>query len=215
MPLGYRRRRRYRRRRYGRVTKRRYGRSIFRRRRSPYSANRTHCIKRLSATFALQGNAAYNPYLSATYFTLNSVPEYAELPALFDQYKISMVQMRFKLRCDPAQQTPAVYPKLYYFIDHTDAAVPGSLDVLRACAGTQIRTLEHTKPVIVTFRPKSQLAIYRSALTTGYTAQSAWIDSNQYDVPHYGLKWGIDFHVDENQYVDCETRYWVKLKNPR
>jgi len=198
------------------VSRKRYS-----RRRNAYSPWAHIKIKRGATATALVGNPAYVPYLTGETFSLDALKEYTELPDVFDEYRIMMVQLKFSLRYDPASLAGlggpvGVYPTLWWFIDNTDATAPGSLDVLRATAGAKHRKFELSKPIIITFRPKCLTPAYKG-ITSGYSAAKVgtWIDANYPDVPHFALKWGIDFHNNTGQYIDIERRYWVQFRNPR
>lgn len=194
-----------------RVKRRKYG-SRRMRKRSGYNREALHKFRRWGNSTAIQGNVAYAPYLAGSDFKLTDVRNYAQLTSLFDQYKITHVQLRFKLRNDPAQSVPAIYPKLYYFVDVDDSNAAADLNYMRE-NGCTIRTLSPHHPVIVNLKPRTAQAFYAGGVFTSFGQGSGkWLDSSSPGIQHFGLKWAVDFFTDTNQYIDIEVKYWVMCR---
>lgn len=175
-----------------------------------------HSFRQTAASLNLQGNAAYAPYLAASSFPLAGVAQVASFQALFDQYKISHIQLRFMLRVDPSAQTAATatYPRLYYARDYNDLNLPASLNELREYSKCKIVHLKPDRTTVVNLKPAVLQEMYKSAVTTGYSPKwKQWISMADTTVPHYGLKWGVDLFTNTNYWLDVETVYWFQCKN--
>lgn len=169
-----------------------------------------------SGTFA--GNVVNAPLLQSASFALNALPNVSEFANLFDQYKITHVQLRFHLNVDPSAQAAgsAVYPKLYYATDFDDANAPASFDDLRQHARLQVRVMNPNRPIVVNIKPAVTTLVYRGPTTSSYVPKwRQFIDMAQTDVPHYGLKWAIDNLTNTNYSVKIEGRMWFTCKDVR
>lgn len=167
---------------------------------------------------AFSGNAAYNPYLNVYSFNLAQLPGVTDFSNLFDRYMITHVQLRFYLKIDPSAQTAATatYPKLYTVKEYDDSSTPTTLDQLREHNKCQVRVLFPNRPVIVNIKPAVLSEVYRGVATTSYTPKwKQWIDMENRDVPHYGLKWGIDDFTNTNYKLDIEGKMWFACKDQR
>lgn len=160
-------------------------------------------------------------------FTLNDCVGFSEFTTLFDQYKISKVQIEFGLQNNPdavnllnnatSQTNANFYPKIWYTPDYDDETSP-TLEAIKQYPQVKCRVLEPNKIVRVVVRPKAQVQIYQSATSTGYGAFNGWLDVGAPGVPHYGLKACIDGQgINPNTAfrVAVEYKYWIQLKNPR
>lgn len=109
------------------------------------------------------------------------------------------------------------YP-LYSAIDYDDSLAPGSLATIQ-----QYQTLKFTpgnRYHSRTIRPKFASRVFQTAVADAFRPSTGFIDCNQPDVPHYGLKvfmqpppavtgssGGITYQV--------QMTYYVKFKNVR
>lgn len=164
------------------------------------------------------GQSIFTPYLGSTYWQINQLPNYTEFSALYDQYMITYVKMYVHLKVDPSSQTgtSSTWPKLYWVPDHDDSATPGTLDELRQRSKCRWQVLNPNRPIVIKCKPSLLIQDYRTSVTTGYTpAFNKWVDFSQVDVPHYGIKFGIDDLSNTNYKVDFEYRMWFKCKDTR
>lgn len=181
----------------------------------------THYFKRSFAQIApgaFVGNAVYAPYLNSYSFSLGQLPQVSEFTNLFDRYKITHVQLRFFLKIDPSAQTAAnaSFPKLYFVKDYNDTSTPSNLDELRQHNKCQVRVLNPNRPIIVNIKPAVLSETYRGVATTTYSPKwRQWVDCTHTDVPHYGLKWGIDDFTNTNYKLDIEGKMWFACKDQR
>jgi len=164
------------------------------------------------------GNVAYAPLLQASAFTFTSLVNASEFTALFDQYKITHVQVKFFLKIDPGAQSAAgaSYPKLFTITDHDDESPPASLNVMREHPRCRIRVMNPNRPVTVNIKPAILGLAYKTAVASAYCPKwKQWIDCNDSMVPHYGLKWAIDDLTNTNYKVDTEVKMWFACRGAR
>jgi len=143
--------------------------------------------------FTLQGTQIY---LGATAVSTLNMP-YADFTSLFDEYKICSVKMQILtgFNTSTLSATPN-FPVCFIINDYDD--VNSLTSTAQALEYQNCRTVSlgkdvHAGGIVHTMKPKVQIQTYRTALTTGYSAKSdQWIDNDQSDVPHYGVKLWLD-----------------------
>lgn len=170
----------------------------------------------IAAPFA--GNVAYAPLLNGYNFTLGALPDVSDFTNLFDRYMITHVQLRFFLIIDPSAQAAAAatYPKLYFVRDYDDSTAPASLNSLRQHSKCVVRVMNPNRAVTINIKPAITTEVYRSAVATSYSPKwRQWVDMAHTDVPHYGLKWGIDDLTNTNYKVEILGKIWFQCKDQR
>lgn len=190
----YRRRglRRYRRKAYRRLarTGRRYGR---RRRRS----NILLCKRAFQTSMDIP---TLPIFYGAYSFKLSDLPNYAEFQALFDEYRICMIKMKFWYTRDAASAqvdtSGLIYavnttPLMTYVADESDANIPTAISQVLEYNNHKQRQLIAGRAFTVTLRPKVSKPLYQTGAFWGYSPGKAWINSTNVDVPHYGFKYAI------------------------
>lgn len=187
--------------------------------RSVAKANRSrevYFFKRNAANEVdMVGLPASAPLLRTYQFSLNNVTSSTEFTNLFDMYKITHVQIKFYMVVDPSAQASAVarYPRMWWTRDYDDANTL-SINQIRERAKCGTALLTPSKPITINLKPALVVQTYRTALSTGYAPKwRQWIDCDQPDVPHYGLKIAIDDLTNTNYRVQHEIKYWFACKN--
>lgn len=163
------------------------------------------------------GNAAHAPYQAVYSITLGAFNGSAELAALYDQYRIDAVEVKFFLKVDPGAQAAAsaIYPKLYYARDLDDTN-NASIAVLQEYADCQVEVLNPDKPVVIRFVPNTVSQIARVGGGVGYTIKyGEWCDMSFTDVLHFGFKYCIDNLTNTNYTVDIVSSVQVSCKSSR
>lgn len=166
----------------------------------------------------LAGNAAYTPYVAGTALTFSQLPGVADFSNLFDFYKITYITFTYHMRIAPDAQAAAtaVYPRMWYCVDYDDGAPPASLDELRERAKTKMVILSPHRPVRIGFRPSVLAETYRTAVSTAYAPKwGMWLDADQTNVPHYGLKVAIDDFANTNYRLETEVKMWFACKSTK
>jgi hypothetical protein len=156
-------------------------------------------------------------------FRLDDLGQASTFSALFDQYRIDKVMLRFTTR------NPAVMvfntaspnggvPLGYFTMDRDDATAPTSLDAVRQYDRSEGFTGTSSFDIIIEPRPTQ--AIYASGAFSGYNTVDVepWIDVANADVPHYGLKGAIGAltaTTSSSWCWDIEAYYYVSFRNTR
>jgi len=175
-----------------------------------------HHFRRLFNVGTWAGNAGYVPLSQATGFSLSTLAGVTDFTTLYNQYKVTHIQLRFHLRIDPSAQVAAdaSYPRLFYVPDHDDLTPASSIDDLRQSNKCKVRVLTPNREVIVNFKPSILQVLYQSAITSGYTpAYDKWISMLNTTLPFYGLKWAVDVFNNVNYRLDVEGIAWFQCKN--
>jgi hypothetical protein len=172
-----------------------------------------HEFVNTTSIFSIQGNVV-SPILGGQYVQLNQLSNYALYTALFDQYRIDMVEVTFNLKNNPGSGTG--FGRLNVFPDFDDATAPASL----ANAQSHPRVMRHvftpTQPTFTfSFQPRLAVAAYGGAFTK-YTSPSSkvYVDSSNADAQHYGYKYAIENFTDTNNYIEVIYRVWLTMRSP-
>ncbi len=140
----------------------------------PYTFSRLTSGATLSATTGV-------PLATAITFSLDQLPSYTDFTNFFDQYRILQVRVTLAPGAIGANSV------IYTAIDYDDANIPiTQSDLLEreTCQVTNSQVFVHRDII-----PSTLHEVYQSNVTSGYSTKfRQWIDSNNYSVPHYGLK---------------------------
>lgn len=214
----YRRRRPYRGRRRYRLRRRGYRSRRFRRsgrgklRRNHRRAMRQVLRVKLEATRAasnpieVQACSGTDLQTYSLSFQLADFKDYDEWSTMFEKYRISKIvyELRYASLGPKGPQynytsvgaVPTngrdIVPGFGWVADHDDASNPIGLDEMRQYPGWKETTLHEGKKISMVVKPACLGMLYEGAVTTGYTERyRTWIDCNDTQVPHYGLKFVI------------------------
>lgn len=166
-----------------------------------------------------QKNLAGGDTLKANYFTLNDCDQVATFTALFDQYRITYIELTFRPNFNIAQMdqaTTTYYGGIFTVIDDDDATAPASVAELRQFQSCEWH--DSYKGFKMGFVPHIALAAYSGTFASYGNRAKQWIDCNSPAVQHYGLKIAIP-HGDAGQNsVQTWTviaKYYLEFKNVR
>lgn len=177
-------------------------------------ARQVHSYKRivnLGTYVASQSPATgYAPAKGAFSFNMNLVPNAAEYSALYDQYKINGVSLRFIPKTNQFQggtsgtQNALGYGQVITVLDYDDSGTPISKDALLEFGSAKVSRSNQIHKRY--FKPKMLNLAFINAGTNGYSVGPArWLDWNQSTVEHYGVKWWIDAPTVPNTATDSSS----------
>lgn len=157
-------------------------------------------------------------------FSLNDLPSYTELTALFDKYRIAGVKLRFYPRINQqllssiTSTTPSGIVPIVTVIDYDDDSVPANLDELMQYQNFKIH--DQFKPFSVFLRPQMAIAAYSGAFTSYASGRKIWIDAASPGVKYYGLKIGTQNYSSGSIATydptwDIFLTYYIQCKYPR
>lgn len=129
------------------------------------------------------------------------LPNYTEITALFDQYRINCVVVRVIWRSsglsqiETANNNVAGMPIMYDVIDLDDSTAAASAAEIQEYSKhhiTPFGTNRRTRSLKV--YPRTANTVYRTGATSAYgmARRKQWIDCSYADVPYYGWKSWID-----------------------
>lgn len=135
-------------------------------------------------------------------FNLAAVAQFGELQALFDNYRIKKVYLKFIYNFNTSEQVDggaSLYsslPTIFYAYDPDDSGIPATQADVLSMSRCKVARLD--KIMNMSVSPRAQnLAVSNSSLSGGVVAggimnPKTWLDSNSTTVDHYGVKFWID-----------------------
>lgn len=137
-------------------------------------------------------------------FQLNHVTQFAELKAMYDQYKINFVEIYMTwsptllpiahtASGGPSNRSAVIPPclKVFHVADYDDPD-PLTLDQFRERAKTKLTLLKPMQKKKIVVKPAILSQIYETLTSTGYSPKwNVRLDCNDDSVPHYSYKFGI------------------------
>jgi len=142
-------------------------------------------------------------------FQLSSVVNSTEFTTLFDQYRISYVEVVFI----PISAVASVAP-LVSVIDYDDASVPSAVSDLWQYSTACYTAAGHTH--IRRLHPRFDFAAYSGAFTSYALAPyGTWVDVASPSVQYYGVKWALSattggtatavYNIQVNYHIQCRN----------
>jgi len=191
----------------------------------------THRFSRYAATNAYPNISVAGTESSVNHvFALQDIVNASEFSSLFDQYKINKVIVTYQLLTNPDASNalnvpgnnPAPtnwYPVVWSIEDYDDSAT-NNIEEMKQRIGVKRQVMRPNQIMSFVVYPKVQVQVYKTALTTGYAPRSMYVDMDQMDIQHYGLKTVIDTNgLDPNDtypFVIRQTRqYFFTCTNVR
>lgn len=179
--------------------------------------SRVYTFQRTATTSFVITNGA--DFTQAAYsFTLQSLPNYTEFTALFDQYRINYIDCTVILNRTASSTLPSLNeqnqtPNFHWATDKDDATAI-DLNALMQYADYRVQRMD--KIIRFRIRPSPCLAAYQGAFTGYTTTARTWIDCGSPGVVHYGLKCGYSMVADVSNVnmgrVNLYFRYNVSFK---
>lgn len=164
---------------------------------SSYGENSPHRFKRTVRLDNITLTQTTAGYFKGFDFNLGMLPNYTEFTLLFDQYKIDKV----KLKLVPTFSTSdilnvanhgsgTICPNVQSILDFNDSTNPVTENELLQYANRKLTrgTREHSRK----FAPRFASAEYKTVLAFGYRPAKGYLNTVDYNVPHYGMKVYID-----------------------
>jgi hypothetical protein len=112
--------------------------------------------------------------------------DFTSLAAVFDQYRIPIVEMTFTPHSNSSSGTAPSSGQLLTVIDYDDSLGLGSIAAAVAyadCVSSPTYKMQRR-----CFRPRVAVAAYSTAFTSYANLEAQWIDCSSPLVAHYGIK---------------------------
>jgi len=153
-----------------------------------------------------------NPTFGALYQTLSSFSGYGDYAAVFDQYRILLIEVRF-LPASTEQTAAATTAGLMTSVlDYDDSNTPATISSLLEYE-TEM-TVGGTTSFTRRYVPHAAVAVYSGAFTSYGNVPSPWIDVGSTAVQHFGVKTGWTQTGSVYSY-SIVVRAHVQFKNTR
>jgi len=153
-------------------------------------------------------SSASVPVFQGTNFTLSGMPNASTYTALFDQYKIEMIEAWIYAA---ASNNGGHTGTLYTAVDYDSSAAPASIAVI------QDYSTVITSPIATTghyhrFVPHIAVAAYSGTFVSYRNETAPWIDTVSNTVQHYGLIGATTINSDA-MVVAAIYRYHLAFRN--
>jgi len=159
--------------------------------------------------------AGANNYFAAAY-ALNSIPNHAEFTALYDQYKITGVKVKYLPRGNSSDVNSGnQLSSLFTVIDTDDSQVPTSIDQLTQYQS--VKMCRSSQSLTRYWKPKFNLAAVNTILggTVGKMNTTGWIDVTDDTVQHFGMKGALTSFAGNTVVYDMIVTLYLAFKNVR
>jgi len=189
-----------------------------------------HSFKRmvsLGTYTATATSVTDTPVAKAFSFQLTDLPNVTEYSSLFDQYKISGVQLRIVPKVAMTTQGSSTgtiqtvgYGQVVTAIDFDDAANPTAKDELLQYQNAKVTQASrlHTRFI----KPRILDTVWVNSISSGYqSVRPGWVDLANTNMPHYGIKLWVDAPANSGGTTsssvayDVYAVYYFKCKNTR
>jgi len=147
------------------------------------------------------------PVNNGTSFSVNAISQIGSLQNIFDQYRITRIEVWVALQPVTNSVTISQYNacNIATAIDYDSNAAPSSLASL--CDYENVQVAASDIGHYHSFSPKIAMAAYGSGVFASYTSvESPWIDATSSTVEHYGLLIAASAALGSNP-----VNFWYRL----
>lgn len=162
------------------------------------------------------GSSAGNN-IGSTVFKLSNTSGYGEIQNLFDNYTIRRVIYRWVCTRNPDYATtlgtPGVFPRLSWVHDFNDGLPISRLQMQQHPRMREVFFSDNfQKTKWYSLKPASLTTLFETGVSTAYRPTwGAFVDTNDYDMAHYGLKWaysqlyeGMNIYLEAKLVIDAK-----------
>lgn len=152
-------------------------------------------------------------------FRLAILTQGGNFAALFQQYRIDMVELTFRpmYRANPVSATPSLIPLIYVAPDINDGSSWSSIS--SACAADRVAQYDDSESFRLSLTPRVATDVYAGAFGSfAMPNDRPWIDTDSPAVRHYGVKYavtGAGIGATALQAWNVSIRYTVTLRKSR
>jgi len=131
-------------------------------------------------------SSTVGPAFTAMAFTVAAVPEFSSFSAVFDQYRISLIEAIIEPQITEVLSVATAVGIYVTAVDVDDANSPTALNGLDGYTDVQSSrgTISHYHRWV----PSVAVAVYSGAFTSFASTTSMWLDCGSPNIQHYGLK---------------------------
>jgi len=158
-------------------------------------------------------------------FALNQIPQVVTFAALYDSYRINLIEFTIRPRAIRTQVMSAseglvsqqFVNNIIVAVDHDDANPPLTYNELREYGNAKEYSLTDGLPRKIIFKPAVAALLYNNGITQGNTERfSPWIDVANTNIPHYGIKLVVPPTNTVNDFTfDVTVRMLIEFRQVR
>jgi hypothetical protein len=153
------------------------------------------------------------PVFANVAWALNNFPDYTAYTTLFDQYRISEVEVWIIPKSAYSSSSTVDYGLMTSCIDYDDQS--NLATIADGLAHTNSITTSGNQLHYHRFKPKIAIAAYGGSLFTSFAnANPMWLDCGSPGIPHYGIKVAISA-TDSVYKFDLLYKMRVDFRNVR
>lgn len=188
-----------------------------------YTPNQVHRFTRSKGETLTIYPAAGNPYAGYAFsFKASDVRSWSDFENLYDQFKVTHVQVLLTLRQNPDTMNLVAtslanlqQPRLFYVIDDTDSTAVFAPSEIKEYGRHKTVMMSQNRAVKINVKPKVQQPMYKSALANAYAPKRPpWMRIEDGNAPLYGLKIAFE-NIGDSTVVDVEIKYWFRCKQSK
>lgn len=167
----------------------------------------------------MANNALGYPTTASPYwFSINQLQNSGEFLSLFDQYRITAIDMKFIYSSNAQPNNPSggnislnTLPMLIWVKDRDDGSALTSLGDYEQYESYKLKRLDRIVNIRVV--PRIATTVYRGAFS-GYAQPSGnpWIDANTNDAQYYGIKYAVVISGTGGDGNTTIGKLWVSCK---
>jgi hypothetical protein len=150
---------------------------------------------------------------------LSQMPNFAEYTALFNEYRITSIEITYDLSTS-LLNSPTAYPRLAFCVDINDSGSPIQESDLLQYQDVRVLQMSQVKTQFKhRFVPRVALAAYQGAFS-GYSTAPAgqWLNTDNSNVQHYGTKeWLTNYNTTAtpNTIIVLYAVFHMEFRRPR
>ncbi len=130
--------------------------------------------------------------LGALNFTLAQMTNYLGMADIWDLYRVDYLEFTFRPQFKANNATMfanSVIPNIYAVIDLDDSSTPTFIGIQEY----QSCQIHQTDDFTIRFKPAVRSGVYDGTnVVAAGTVMSPWLDTGNINIPHYGVKYGVD-----------------------
>lgn len=195
-------------------------RSLYTKYHAPRTLSQTteYPIRRMFSPTAFTATASFTDGLIS--FMISDLPDYTELTALYDQYRVDKLVVHFMRGSTPSSLGHQDIGTLMTAVDFDGGAT--GLTFNQFLSYESCEATSHDKDKFITIKPRAELAqVDSSSATVSSTLAgvNAWFDCSNTSIKHYGVRWGMTpYSSGAASYAQWYTVWieaYVTFKNTR
>ena len=150
----------------------------------------------------------------AASFALSDLLESSQISVLYDQYKIRKIVLHIEMISNPngswfinqgsgVSNNSNFYPRVWIIRDHDDNVAP-TVAGLASYSRVKERILQPNKSIKISLKPSTLESTYDGHRVVKYNP--GWLDMADTTIPHYGIKFAIDFANNYTSSTDLPAK---------